>query len=179
VVVPELAERAFRRFFEEHHVELASLAALLTGETKAADDLAASALAQIRIDWERAGGSDGSLTYARGVLIALVRDWERRQRRLPHASQRPRDVHLALLELPYRRRVCVVLHYAFGLTEREIADSVGLPAAFIRHRVAQGAEQLAGLLGEPVRRQAPMPIAILARAGVPAGGHGRHRRWGQ
>src|SRR3954470_14519544 len=119
-------ERAFRRFFEQHHADLSRLAYLVTGESGVADDLAADAFVEVWKHWERVQAADSPLAYARGIVANLARQWIRRQTRERHGLlrlgllRRDRDepdtpavldVRAALSRLPARRRECVVLRY--------------------------------------------------------------------
>ena len=67
------ASAEFHEFFERHYAELARLAYLLTGETDAADDLAADALVALWQRWDRLRQADHPLAYARGVVANLAR----------------------------------------------------------------------------------------------------------
>jgi len=148
----------FAAFFERQHADLSRLAYLLTGDPAVADDLAADALGQVRRNWPRVGGDDPA-AYARGLVATLTR--ERRGlfgtiRRAPsprhEAANRPKpgtpttEVRGALRRLPHRRRVCVVLRYAFGLTEDEVARALGISTGAARTRTSRGARQLSELL---------------------------------
>jgi DNA-directed RNA polymerase specialized sigma24 family protein len=164
----------FSAFFERQYADLSRLAYLLTGDPAVADDLAADALGQVRRDWPRVGDDDPA-AYARGLVAALTRGRERRGlfgtiRREPapgpeapnrgrpanphEAANGPQpgtqatEVRGALRRLPHRRRVCVVLRYAFGLTEDEVARALGISAGAARTRTSRGARQLSELLGE-------------------------------
>src|SRR4051812_40178597 len=80
--VPEPdAERAFRRFFDEHHADLSRLAYLVTGETQVAGDLASDAFVEVWRHWERVQAADSPIAYARGILANLARQWIKRQSR--------------------------------------------------------------------------------------------------
>jgi DNA-directed RNA polymerase specialized sigma24 family protein len=136
-------QSAFAAFFDRHHAELSRLAYLLTGDSTVADDLAADALSRVRRDWP-AVGDDDPAAHARGLVATLTR---RRERWSRGTSGTPRDLRAALGRLPHRRRVCVVLRYAFGLTEREVARALGITAAAVRSRTSRGVRQLSALLG--------------------------------
>jgi DNA-directed RNA polymerase specialized sigma24 family protein len=135
---------AFAEFFERHHAELSRLAYLLTGDATVADDLAADALIRVRRAWPRIGDDDPA-AHARGVVAALTRRRERWARR--HAGHAPRGLRDGLGRLPHRRRVCVVLRYAFDLTEGEVARALGITAGTVRSRTERGVRQLSALLG--------------------------------
>jgi len=162
----------FAAFFERQHADLSRLAYLLTGDAAVADDLAADALGQVRRNWPRVGGDDPA-AYARGLVATLTRDRERRGlfgtiRRAPWSGpevatrRRPASRHAvanwpepgaqatevcgALCRLPHRRRVCVVLRYAFGLTEDEVARALRISAGAARSGITRGTRQLSELL---------------------------------
>ncbi|GAA3958903.1 sigma factor-like helix-turn-helix DNA-binding protein [Actinoplanes auranticolor] len=140
----------FAAFFERHHAELSRLAYLLTGDAAAADDLAADALGRMRRAWPRVG--DDPAAHARGLVATLTRD--RGRRRLTGTGRREAAGTIglsdALRRLPHRRRVCVVLRYASGLTEDEVARALRVSPGTVRSRTAKGVRQLGELLGGPL-----------------------------
>jgi DNA-directed RNA polymerase specialized sigma24 family protein len=136
-------DATFIAFFDRHHAELARLAFLLTGDGPAADDLAADALARVRRDWPTIGADDPA-AHARRLVAAATRPG-----RLPRARRAtgPMDLRRALSRLPHRRRVCVVLRYASGLTEAEVAYALKISVGTVRSRTARGVRQVSALLG--------------------------------
>lgn len=50
-------------------------------------------------------------------------------------------VHQALLSVPEKLRVCVVLHFVDGFKHREIADMLGISEDAARMRVTRGSEE--------------------------------------
>jgi RNA polymerase sigma-70 factor (sigma-E family) len=158
-----LRDQAFHAFFERHHKELSGLAYLLSGDSSAADDLAADALTEVWKHWERVSAAGDPAAYARGIVANLTRNWIRRQGRarrglalLGLGGERTADpdvpvvldVRAALKRLPYRRRACVVLRYAFDLPEREVADILGISVGTVKSQTSRGAKQLADVLQE-------------------------------
>jgi RNA polymerase sigma-70 factor (sigma-E family) len=154
-------ERAFRRFFEQHHADLARLAYLVTGESGVADDLAADAFVEVWRHWERVQAADSPIAYARGILANLARQWIKRQSRerlgllglglLRRDRAEPDtpavlDVRAALRHLPLRRRECVVLRYAFDVPEREVAEILGISVGAVKSLTSRGAAQLSQYL---------------------------------
>jgi RNA polymerase sigma-70 factor (sigma-E family) len=156
-------DQAFHRFFEQHHSSLSGLAFLLSGDSGVADDLAADALTEVWKHWERVSAAGDPAAYARGIVANLTRNWIRRQGRARHGlallglglgeermavSDVPAvlDVRTALKRLPYRRRACVVLRYAFDLSERQVADVLGISVGAVKSQTSRGAKQLAELL---------------------------------
>jgi RNA polymerase sigma-70 factor (sigma-E family) len=156
-------DQAFHKFFEQHHASLAGLAFLLSGDAVVADDLAADALTEVWKHWDRVSAAGDPAAYARGIVANLTRNWIRRQGRARRglallglggdgaaASDVPAvlDVRAALKRLPYRRRACVVLRYAFDLPEREVADILGISVGAVKSQTSRGAKQLAELLAD-------------------------------
>jgi RNA polymerase sigma-70 factor (sigma-E family) len=156
-----MREQAFHAFFEEHHASLSGLAYLLSGDPNVADDLAADALTEVWRHWDRVCAAGDPAAYARGIVANLTRNWLRRQGRARRGLQliglggdrspspdvpAVLDVRTALRRLPYRRRTCVVLRYAFDLSEREVAEILGISVGAVKSQTSRGARQLAGLL---------------------------------
>src|SRR4029453_4566351 len=174
--LPDLdAELAFRRFFEQHHADLARLAYLVTGESGVADDLAADAFVEVWRHWERGQAADSPNADARGILANLARQWIKRQSRerlgvlglglLRRDRTEPDtpavlDVRAALRQLPLRRRECVVLRYAFDVPEREVAEILGISVGAVKSQTSRGAAQLSTFLQD-------LPVAT-------GSGGGRH-----
>ena len=155
-----MRDAAFREYFERHHDSLCRLAYLMTGEHDAADDLAADALTEVWRHWERVVAADDPVAYGHGILMNLARGWVRRRRRerllsldpiirrvLDPDSAAVVDVRGALARLPHRRRACVVLRYAFDLSEKEVATALGISVGAVKSATSRGARQLAELLG--------------------------------
>ncbi|WP_330842143.1 SigE family RNA polymerase sigma factor [Actinophytocola sp.] len=160
-----MRDAAFHAFFEQHYAGLSRLAFLMTGETSVADDLAADALTEVWQHWDRVAAAGDPAAYARGIVANLTRNWIRRQGR---ARRRLRllgvlggdpdrvqpdvpavlEVRRALLVLPHRRRACVVLRYAFDLSEQDVATILDISVGAVKSQTSRGAHQLAELLGD-------------------------------
>ncbi|MEU1425242.1 MULTISPECIES: SigE family RNA polymerase sigma factor [unclassified Kitasatospora] len=157
------ASAEFHDFFERHHAELARLAHLLTGETDAADDLAADALIALWQRWDRLRAADHPLAYARGVVANMARERirsavrERRRillfwSRAPERTDGPDvaavlDVRAALARLPFRKRACVVLRHAFDLSEKDTAVALGISVGTVKSQTSKAMAELEGALG--------------------------------
>lgn len=59
-----------------------------------------------------------------------------------------RQVLAALAELPARRREVLVLRYYLGLSEAEIASTLGISAGSVKSAASRGLAALARALGE-------------------------------
>ncbi|MFD7017586.1 SigE family RNA polymerase sigma factor [Streptomyces sp. NPDC059161] len=157
------ASAEFHDFFERHYAELARLAHLLTGETDAADDLAADALVALWQRWDRFRTAHHPLAYARGVVANLARERIRsavRERRRvalfwsrgPGEVEPPDvaavlDVRAALARLPFRKRACVVLRHAFDLSEKDTAMALGISVGTVKSQTSKGMAELERTLG--------------------------------
>ncbi|PRX12995.1 RNA polymerase sigma-70 factor (sigma-E family) [Actinoplanes italicus] len=154
-----MRDAAFREYFERHHDSMSRLAYLMTGEAEIADDLAAEALTEVWRHWDRVTAADDPAAYGHGILMNLARNWVRRRSRERLLSLEPFrraldpdvsavvDVRTALRRLPHRRRACVVLRYAFDLSEKEVASALGISVGAVKSATSRGARQLAELLG--------------------------------
>ncbi len=157
------AESEFEDFVLDHAVELGRLAYLLTGDRDEADDLAADVLLAAWRSWPRVRSANHPLSYVRGMTsnmaASLIRRKQTGRSKLllfrPEARlavQPPTgdsvDVREALAQLPARRRACVVLRLAFDLSEREVADSLGITVGTVKSQTSKAVAQLRHLLGD-------------------------------
>jgi RNA polymerase sigma-70 factor (sigma-E family) len=158
------AREEFRRFFERHHRELARLAYLLLGDADAADDLTADALVAAWGRWDRVRAADRPLSYVRRILVnkctsrirALVRERTKlaelaaRQEQHTEGPDVPAmvDIRAALQRLPMRKRACVVLRFAFDLSEQETARELGISVGTVKSQTSKGMAMLQKALRE-------------------------------
>ncbi|GGX37481.1 SigE family RNA polymerase sigma factor [Streptomyces chryseus] len=164
------AAAEFHAFFDRHHAELARLARLLTGETDAADDLAADALLALWDRWERVRAADHPVAYARGVVTNLARSrirtavrerrrialfWSQRGERVDDPDVAAAvDLRQALRTLPFRKRACVVLRHALDLSEKDTALALGISVGTVKSQTSKGMAELERILGDrPAARQ--------------------------
>jgi len=154
--------------FRQHHVELVRLAALLVRSREAGEDIVQDVF--IRIHARPAGPPDaaGALAYLRQAVVNGCRSWLRRQavaRRLSSAdrtavnveesaedavvvAENRRRVQAELSAMPTRRREVLVLRYYLGLSEAEIARTLGISQGTVKSTAARGIRALARALGE-------------------------------
>ncbi|WP_420000627.1 SigE family RNA polymerase sigma factor [Streptomyces boninensis] len=178
------AAAEFHTFFESHHAELARFAHLLTGEHEAADDIAADALLAVWDRWDRVRAAEFPAAYARGVVANMarsrIRSAVRERRRIAlYWSGRSEetadpdvaamvDVRRALKQLPFRKRVCVVLRHAMDLSERETALALGVSVGTVKSQTSKGMAELQRLLGPEEAGE-----RMLRAAAGEGGAHGR------
>jgi RNA polymerase sigma-70 factor (sigma-E family) len=172
------AESEFQDFFESHHRELARFAYLLAGDHDAADDIAADALASAWLHWERVRTADNPLAYVRRIVANLAASRLRRtirERRgmatlgmladhSPGDTDIPAllDLRAALMTLPARKRACVVLRYAFDLSESETASTLGISVGTVKSQTSKGVAELERLLrsGAPQNTAGGVPVPL-------------------
>jgi RNA polymerase sigma-70 factor (sigma-E family) len=181
VVDDGAAATEFQDFFERHYAELARLAHLLTGESDAADDLAADALLAMWHRWDRVRAAEHPVAYARGVVANLartrIRSAMRERRRIalfwPHSEEKADDPDIpavldmqeALRRLPFRKRACVVLRHAFDLSERDTALALGISIGTVKSQTSRGMRELERLLDTGESAPARVHAAVTARTG--------------
>ncbi len=121
---------------------------LLTGDTARGEDLVQQALVRTYLAWSRVRVEDAT-AYARRVLVNAHTDTWRRTRREDLVDEPPeptgppderalealvdrRTVLPALAVLTERERAVVVLRYLAELSEREIADELGIAPGTVK-----------------------------------------------
>jgi RNA polymerase sigma-70 factor (sigma-E family) len=157
--------------FRAHQLELVRLAFLLVGDRPTAEDVVQDVFARLQARRLRTT-EDGGLAYARAAVLNGCRSVLRRQataRRLTEAAgtdlaagggvadsaegqallaEDRRRVLAALSQLPPRRREVLVLRYYLGLSEAEIAATLGISAGAVKSSAARGLAALARQIGE-------------------------------
>jgi RNA polymerase sigma-70 factor (sigma-E family) len=153
---------AFVRASGERHLRVA---ALLTGDWHAAEDLVQASLVKLYRAWPGVDQVDGDPdAYLRRIMINTQRSWWRaRWRReapvaaLPDgpgqgedADQRALAVSIrqALRRLSPRQRAVLVLRYYEDLPEAEIASLLGCSAGTVKAHAHRGLRALRAVLGE-------------------------------
>jgi RNA polymerase sigma-70 factor (sigma-E family) len=154
--------------FRRHHLELVRLALLLVGDQPTAEDVVQDVFARLQArDRRLAGRDDGGLAYARTAVVNACRSVLRHRSTVYRASaalpppgvqdsaegqallaEDRRQVLAALSKLPPRRREVLVLRYYLGLSEAEIAATLGISAGAVKSSAARGLAALARQIGE-------------------------------
>ncbi len=132
-----LVEEQVREVFDAHYGRLAGWTARLVGDPDLAHDLATEAFVRLLAHW---GEVDDPRPWLYGVTANLVRDtWRKRgrervayekvgiaQESAPGTDLAARtSVRDAVLQLPDRLRVSVLLHYFADLTVAQVATQLG------------------------------------------------------
>ncbi|WP_254857700.1 SigE family RNA polymerase sigma factor [Protofrankia sp. BMG5.30] len=152
----------FHAFFERHHRQLSRLAYLLTNDHDAADDITADAFTAAWRRWDRVRQADSPLAYLRRTVANMAASRLRRIMRERHglgilgslAETRSTDtdvpavvdVRTALMSLAAGKRECLVLRYAFDLSEDETARTLGISVGTVKSQTSKGAGELERIL---------------------------------
>lgn len=119
-------DREFATFMSDAAPALARTAWLLCGDAHLADELVQQALVRTYVAWPRARERD-PLAYARRTLAMLS---------------------------PRQRRVVVLRHFE-GLSEREVADDLGISVGTVKSTASRSLARLRTLLDSPPRSASP------------------------
>ena len=152
-------------FVREHGAALARTAFLLTGDHQLAEDLVQTALAKVAVRWDRVTAKGHPGAYVRQTMVRTAIGWRRRRWRgeLPSGDvpeQHAIDEHLAvdrrdrlrraLLTLPPRQRVAVVLRFYEDRTEADVAELMGCSVGTVKSQTARALDRLrTELNGDP------------------------------
>ena len=153
----------FTAFMTSAVPALSRTAWLLCGDAHQADELVQQALVRTYLAWDRARERE-PLAYARRVLAnQRVSTWRSRRREvlrapaeLPErgvdgseALHADRDQLVrALALLTARQRRVVVLRHLEGLTEKEVADDLGISVGTVKSTASRALRQLREAMGD-------------------------------
>lgn len=156
--VPIDADSALEQLYDEHYVRLVRLSVLLLGDSWRAEEVVQDSFVAIFERWDRLADADLP-AYLRQTVVNRSRSALRRfkvaEKHRPDASRhapgadrgilqadRKRAVIDALAQLPRRQREVLALRYYLDLSEREIADTLGISAGAVKSHASRGAAAL-------------------------------------
>ncbi len=144
----------FQRFYAERYAPTVRLARLLTGDVQVAEDLAQDAFVRV---YRYAESSSRPIENPNALLhmttVNVCRSWHLSRQRfgrrmarhgpMDHSlTESERELDDSLRRLPYDQRAVVVLRYWLGLSEREIAETLGCQAGTVKSRHARALSTL-------------------------------------
>lgn len=160
---------ALAELFRRHHGDLVRLATVMLRNRETAEDVVQDVFASVQKRSAQLVQPDAALPYLRAAVLNRCRSVLRRQvlaQRLGalrdvdfglaqlsaeadviRAEER-REVLAALAALPPRRREVLVLRYYVGLSEAEIAKTLGISQGTVKSAAARGIAALARKLEE-------------------------------
>ena len=141
--------------YREHYASLVRLASLLTHDTATAEDVTQDAFAKVHLAWGRIREPEKALAYVRSAVLNGARSQLRHlhvvENRRPEpsgnapsaeagalAGEDHREMIAALRALPVRQRECLALRYYLGLSEAEIAETLGISAGSVKTHTHRG-----------------------------------------
>lgn len=153
--------------FETEGEALVRLARIFTDDRNAAEDLVQEAFIRLFRSVGRIADQGRSAAYLRSIVLNLCRDHNRRgllslrhiETAEPASSPSGPDDQVvrresqaevidALHELSLRQRECLVLRFYFDLSEREIADALGISANSVKTHCRRGLSTMRASIGE-------------------------------
>ncbi|GII78753.1 RNA polymerase sigma24 factor [Sphaerisporangium rufum] len=153
----------FAETFAAHYPAMVRLAGLLGADDP--EDIAQEAFARLHARMNRLRDDDAALPYLRSIVCNLTRNRLRHLRlarlRRPEppppagsgeqaylVAERHRALLAAVDRLPRRQREAVVLRYWLDLSEREIADAMGVTPGAVKSHASRAVTALGRALKE-------------------------------
>ena len=150
--------------FEREARPLLGMLTAYTGDPRLAEELVQEAFIRLHRSWHRIDRPDAAAPYLRSIAFNLARSQFRRlrvSRRLPVErpeqgrsaedsavlSEDRREVASALRSLAPRQRECLILRFWAGLSDTEIASTVGISRNSVKTHVRRGLAAIESKLG--------------------------------
>ncbi|TDC44376.1 SigE family RNA polymerase sigma factor [Actinomadura sp. KC345] len=148
----------FRSYVAERRAVLLRAATQLTSDRVEAEDLLQAALAKTYLAWDRIQDRAAVDGYVRRAMVNTQISWWRRRRLdvyptdqlpdRPAVDDHTRRTDMrdalgrALRRLPERQRLTVMLRYYEDMSEREIADLLGVSVGTVKSTVSRAMTKL-------------------------------------
>ena len=148
-------------WYDAEYSSLLRFAYFVCGDRSVAEDLVQEAFVRIYRAGARADEA-GIGAYARRTVVNLNRSAFRRRQREhdvyaragatggvapPDASARD-EVWTAILTLSPRQRACVALRYYEDMSEKDVAEALGMSPGAVKKQTSRAMEKMRGLLGD-------------------------------
>ena len=161
------ADAAIEELYAAHWAPLVRLAVLMLKDQAAAEDVVQDAFVAVHRRWSRMRDHDRALAYLRRAVVNgatsalrrrttasryLAREAGRTEaaassETLTVEAQRREAVLDAVRALPDRQREVIALRYYVGLSEAEIAQTLGIARGSVKSHASRGAAALRASLG--------------------------------
>ena len=164
-LLPERTDDGFEAAFDELYPRAFRLARRMLGDTAAAEDVAAEALARAYARWPKVS----ALPYRDGWLLRVAANLaiDRMRRRPVEVLAEPApqfedgvDLRLALnaalLTLAPRQRQAIALRYLAGLSDREVAEAMGISLGSVKTHIHRGIAGLRSRMGMGIEEVSPV-----------------------
>jgi RNA polymerase sigma-70 factor (sigma-E family) len=149
-------DQDFVCFVASRQAALRRAAWLLTGDEDLAEDLVQTALIKVWPRWAKISAAGAADAYVRRVLVTTYFSWWRRKWRSEVPGAVPElagvdqtdavdlshAVRAALLSLPRRQRVAVVLRYYEDLSEQQTAVALGCSVGTVKSQTSRALARL-------------------------------------
>jgi RNA polymerase sigma factor (sigma-70 family) len=162
-----MGDDSFEAAFDELFPRAVRLANKLLRDRAAAEDVAAEALARTYARWSKVS----ALPYRDGWVLKVATNLaiDRLRRRPPDVRPVAADdfedgvelrlaLNAALLTLAPRQREAVALHYLGGLSDREVAQALGISLGSVKTHIHRGLKGLRGRLGAGLEEVTPIAV---------------------
>ena len=157
----------FEEAFDDLFPRAVRLASRLLGERAAAEDVAAEAMARAYARWPKVSG----LPYRDGWLLKVTTNLaiDRLRRRPPEVWPAPVEdfeegvelrlaLNAALLTLAPRQRQAIALRYLGGLSDKEVAQALGISLGSVKTHIHRGMRGLRARLGAGLEEVVPLAV---------------------
>lgn len=158
---------SFEAAFDELFPRAVRLANRLLGDRASAEDVAAEALARAYARWSKVGG----LPYRDGWVLKVATNLaiDRLRRRPPElwpavggdfedGVELRIALNAALLTLAPRQRQAVALRYLGGLSDREVALTLGISLGSVKTHIHRGLKGLRARMGAGLEEVTPIAV---------------------
>ena len=160
------AESGFAEAYRVHRLGLVKLAAFIVGDQATGEDVVQDVFIRLHQRWDVLADPGDPLPYLRTAVVngcrSAIRWRGRAQRQAGHDSPSPplsteesvllsedrQQVLAALAGLSRRRREVLVLRFYLGLSEAEIAATLGISPGTVKSTAARSLAALARVLRE-------------------------------
>jgi RNA polymerase sigma-70 factor (sigma-E family) len=161
-----LAGSGFAEAYRVHRAGLVKLAAFIVGDQATGEDVVQDVFTRLHQHWDVLADPDHPLPYLRTAVVngcrSAIKRRGRAQRHADHDSPSPplsieesvllsedrQQMLAALARLSRRRREVLVLRFYLGLSEAEIAATLGVSPGTVKSTAARGLAALARALRE-------------------------------